>query len=352
MSRQREYLADSSAVQFTRQNTGIAGALKKIAGLGLGSRMRSAQAEEISHMLFASGSRFFSGLMATHPPIEDRIRALDPSFKGIALDTARAHSPMPGAAGLSGSALAGSNVAGFAGKPDSAGISLAAGLLEQLPESIAEDLQSTTAMPKLLLALLLSKQARERASQVALLAGRLGPAAATEIDKNRDLLGGFSRQLRLPILELCLPSLRRLTAPKRAFYLELGRELVERDGHVDYQEFALLQVLSVYLADLEHPGRRTRNRHSRHKIVPATARLFTLLARAGQANEALAAQAYQHAMQNLLPGLPAVQRPAWSQQDPDLHQVSADLSLLDQLPPQGKRKLAGFEAAGGSVYSL
>ena len=247
VSRQREYLADSSAVQFTRQSSGIAGALKKIAGLGVGSRMRSMQAEEISHMLFASGSRFFSGWMATHPPIEDRIKALDPSFKGIVPGSARVQAPMPGVSGLSGSALTGSNVAGLAGKPDSNGISLAAGLLEHLPASITEDLQSTTAMPKLLLALLLSKDTRERESQVALLERRLGAAAAAEIVKNRELLGGFSRQLRLPILELCFPSLRRVPAPKRTFYLELGTELVERDGHVDYQEFALLQVLSLSL---------------------------------------------------------------------------------------------------------
>ncbi len=339
VSRQREYLADSSAVQFTRQSTGLAGALKKIAGLGTGSRMRSARAEEISHMLFASGSRFFSSLMATHPPIEDRIRALDPGFKGIAPDGARAHALTPGAAGLSGSSLAGSNVAGIAGNPDSAGISLAAGLLQHLPESIAEDLQSTTAAPKLLLALLLSGDIKERESQLALLAGRLGPVAAGEIVRNRQLLGDFSRQLRLPILELCFPSLRRLSPSKRTFYLELGRELVERDGLVDYQEFALLQVLGTYLTDLEHPGRRTRRRHSRHKIVPATARVFALLARAGHDNAALAEQAYEQAMQDLLPGLPRIQRPAWSQQDSDLHQVSADLSLLDQLPPRGKRKL-------------
>jgi Zn-dependent protease with chaperone function len=339
VSRQREYLADSSAVQFTRQSAGIAGALKKIAGIGAGSRMRSVGAEEISHMLFASGTRFFSSLMATHPPIEERIRALDPAFKGIAADSAKARAKMPGAAGLAGSALTGSGVAGLAGNPDSAGISLAAGLLQQLPESIAEDLQSTTAAPKLLLALLLSEDIKERDSQLSLLAGRLGPATAEEIARNRQLLGDFSRQLRLPILELCFPSLRRLSPPKRLFYLGLGRELVERDNHVDYQEFALLQVLGVYLRDLEHPGRRTRSRHSRHKIVPATARVFALLARAGQADEALAEQAYQQAMQTLLPGIPRVQHPEWSQQDSDLGQVSDDLSLLDGLPPHGKRRL-------------
>ena len=80
VSRQREYLADASAVQFTRQTDGIANALKKIGGYGEASYLRAADPEEISHMLFGSGARF-TGLFATHPPLTDRIRAIDPSFR-------------------------------------------------------------------------------------------------------------------------------------------------------------------------------------------------------------------------------------------------------------------------------
>ncbi|MDG4765454.1 M48 family metallopeptidase [Solwaraspora sp. WMMD406] len=79
VSRQREYLADASAVQFTRQTAGLAGALKKIGGLPAGSALGSPKTEEVGHMLFGSGSRF-TALFATHPPIVDRITALDPSF--------------------------------------------------------------------------------------------------------------------------------------------------------------------------------------------------------------------------------------------------------------------------------
>ena len=82
ISRQREFLADASSVQFTRNPGGIAGALKKIGGLAEGSRIRDGHAEEISHMFFgdAFAGSFFN-LFATHPPLDERIRALEPEFR-------------------------------------------------------------------------------------------------------------------------------------------------------------------------------------------------------------------------------------------------------------------------------
>jgi Zn-dependent protease with chaperone function len=339
VSRQREYLADASAVQFTRQNLGIAGALKKIAGLGQGSRMQTARAEEISHMLFASGMRFFSGWMATHPPIEDRIRALEPGFKDLGDTTISGSGLVAGAAGFAAGAtkLTGHGMVGHAGSIDDGGISHAAGLLSSLPESVLEDIQSPTAAPKVMLALLLSKQPGQRQDQVALIAGKLGAEVAADILRIREVLGGLTRQLRLPVLELCFPALRRLPQAKLDFFHSLARELVERDGHIDYQEFALLQVLGVYLEDLQHPGRRTRKRQVKRKIIPALARVFALLAKAGNPDAAAARKAYESAIS----GLPGIQKqiPPWSEQTSDLQQISRDLSLLDQLPPAGKRTL-------------
>ena len=84
VSRQREFLADASSVQFTRNPGGITGALKKIGGLGeTGSRLSHAHAEELSHMFFGNGvSEPFIGLLETHPPLADRIRVFDPNFDG------------------------------------------------------------------------------------------------------------------------------------------------------------------------------------------------------------------------------------------------------------------------------
>src|SRR3546814_9712722 len=82
VSRQREFLADASSVQFTRNPAGIANALKKIGGYHAGSQIQAANASEYSHMFFsrAIGSSF-STLMATHPPLEQRIRRVQPDWE-------------------------------------------------------------------------------------------------------------------------------------------------------------------------------------------------------------------------------------------------------------------------------
>ena len=83
VSRQREFLADASAVQFTRNPTGITGALKKIGGYAIGGNMINSHAGEIGHLFFAQAFESnFGGLWATHPPLGERIRAVDPTWDG------------------------------------------------------------------------------------------------------------------------------------------------------------------------------------------------------------------------------------------------------------------------------
>ncbi|MDH3643739.1 MAG: M48 family metallopeptidase, partial [Gammaproteobacteria bacterium] len=83
VSRQREYLADASAVQFTRNPDGIADCLRKMGGLSVGSTMTGAAAQEISHMFFGQSAQLFmNNLLATHPPLDARIRAIDPGWDG------------------------------------------------------------------------------------------------------------------------------------------------------------------------------------------------------------------------------------------------------------------------------
>lgn len=82
VSRQREYLADASAVQFTRDPSGIAGALKKIARLPQ-QRVFASRAAEAAHLFFHGPVGYFvPNLLATHPPLFRRIHAIDPSWDG------------------------------------------------------------------------------------------------------------------------------------------------------------------------------------------------------------------------------------------------------------------------------
>ena len=95
VSRQREFLADASAVQFTRQPAGIAGALKRIGGATTGSGVQSPNAPEASHMFFGRATRGLSGLFSTHPPLAERIRRIDPSWDGALPEGPRSRVPSP-----------------------------------------------------------------------------------------------------------------------------------------------------------------------------------------------------------------------------------------------------------------
>src|SRR6185295_3009534 len=77
--RQREFLADASAVQFTRNPEGIGGALKRIGAAVFGSPLVNPRAAEAGHMYFAEG---ITSLFATHPPLNERIRRIDPQWDG------------------------------------------------------------------------------------------------------------------------------------------------------------------------------------------------------------------------------------------------------------------------------
>jgi Zn-dependent protease with chaperone function len=90
LSRQREFLADASAVQFTRNPAGLSAALQKIGGAG--SQVHSAHAGEASHLFFSNGlGKPFLGALATHPPLDKRIRAIDPAWNGTFLNAGKAN---------------------------------------------------------------------------------------------------------------------------------------------------------------------------------------------------------------------------------------------------------------------
>jgi hypothetical protein len=199
VSRQREYLADASAVQFTRQTDGIANALKKIGGYGEASYLRAADPEEISHMLFGSGARF-TGLFATHPPLTDRIRAIDPSFResdyphvvrasvsdltaddaasAIAAAAAPAHSvsltELPDA------------VAEAAGRPDAQDINYARQLRQSIPETLYDAAHSAELAYLLVIALVIDKGREHRDRQLRLAEEQLGVERARIVARLHD----------------------------------------------------------------------------------------------------------------------------------------------------------------------
>ncbi|MBL6752448.1 MAG: M48 family metallopeptidase, partial [Nevskia sp.] len=202
VSRQREYLADASAVQFTRQSSGIAGALKKLAGLDQGSKLHDAHGEEVAHMLFGDGIGY-SALFATHPPLLDRIRALEPQFnpRDIELPSQRwnqddyvpedeerplmadlAGRAAPAAAGAAaapaaaGAAVGAQSLTAAVGRPQSAHFDCAAQLRQSIPAPLLAAAHGQDSSVELIYALLLDAVPDVREKQLALLEKNFGAA--------------------------------------------------------------------------------------------------------------------------------------------------------------------------------
>ncbi len=282
VSRQREFLADASAVQFTRNPDGISGALKKIAALSVGSQLESEETEEVAHMLFSSGvSRM---MFATHPKLEDRIKAIDPRFStrelgDIAARIARHPAPLLdaplGGSGLSaGASLAGGVAMGLAAAGPqriAAGdemveqvgtlswdhVVYAAELRRQLPESLLDVAHSLQASIDVVLALLIDRREEVAARQLALIDEQLGDRHRARVEQLLPDIAAMSPLLRLPLVELSFPALRRRPAESIQRYLDVIDRLVHADGDVDVFEFSLSRLVSVYLLEAMQPSRES-----------------------------------------------------------------------------------------------
>jgi Zn-dependent protease with chaperone function len=258
VSRQREFLADASAVQFTRSLTGISGALRKIAGYPDGSRLYTAHAEESSHMFFgnALGMGFFSQMFATHPPLEQRIQRLE-GTKGKALVQAAEAAGMPsvqsaatmGFAGNSSSKPAPVNlkaeeVAAQVGTVGVEHYAYAHELLKQLPESLHAGVRERQSAIAIVYSLLLDRQNAEvRTKQVEWLR-QVEPLDIVEkVQYFADQTNSLDDRMRLPLLDLTVPALRQSTSEQCQQIFKCIQGLANADGQWSLSEFALFMVL-------------------------------------------------------------------------------------------------------------
>ncbi|HET7609967.1 MAG TPA: M48 family metallopeptidase, partial [Gammaproteobacteria bacterium] len=278
VSRQRERLADASAVQFTREPEGLAGALKKIGGYS--AKIVSVDTEEVSHMLFEGRSSAFSGWFATHPPLLERIRALEPGFDPRDLPTSVEPLPPPGTAEPAEGGAAGLVAAGPAGASplERAGeIAAPAGraLHGAVPDEVLHAARSREGSLLLVVALALSSDAATRRKQLAFVEQRLG-TQRTELCKR--LLGELERapaELRLPVLELALPSLRQRPRGELAYVVELTTRLQELETAPSLFNFVLLRLVKAFFRDV--PGVDAAPRRADRALDPRAA-VRTLLA--------------------------------------------------------------------------
>lgn len=281
LSRQREFLADASAVQFTRNPAGLSGALQKIGGAG--SKIGSAHAGEASHMFFGNGmGKPFLGALATHPPLDERIRAIDPAWDGkfktadataVEAESSRktskpasSRSPFPTIPGMSGARTGG----GFAtnavlmgavlpnvGKPTPQHLRYA----EELRNSFSEKVQSAAHEPlgaiALVYAMLLSPDDALRAKQLT----ELGKRAASEVAEKTAALWSevapIASRARLPLVNLALPALRQLRPDEFEQLSQALQWLIESDGQIEIFEFVLQKIVRRHLASQSGETRPT-----------------------------------------------------------------------------------------------
>ncbi|MFW5825735.1 MAG: M48 family metallopeptidase, partial [Marinobacter sp.] len=293
VSRERERLADASSVQFTRNPEGIGGALYKI-GLSSGYLQHTSHASDMNHMCFGETTRMaFSRLLGSHPPIEERIEAIQPGLMtrlrsrlrdlpgGVDAQEKRPpeqSSAAPASAGFA----AGAPVADSAGTVNPGSELYASQLLAQLPANVRELLYTRSGAVQLIYALLTRGLPAEEAS--AQMEPTPGPAVLRpDPDLMTRLMPALEREgdsIRLPALELAMPALRRLDPDERQTLMKQVADLIQADARVTLFEFALHSFLQRHLAP--DAARAVPVRYRSYKPVLSDLNLlFSLLARAG-----------------------------------------------------------------------
>lgn len=336
VSRQREYLADASAVQFTRQSAGIAGALKKIGGLTEGSTLRSGKVDDVSHMLFGEGRKFAS-MFATHPPLPKRIQQLDPGFHPEELEQlsrkwaeqppsgrqedqalglasgARGGEPTPAqpappppqpspeaGAPPAGSAADPGAIVDRVGAPTGVAQQYAQQVLRGIPERLQEQARRPDTVVPLVFGLLMSGNEQARGQQYRALANRYGQPMADAAWHEGAGLARIDPALRLPLAELAFPALRRRSQSEISALMDSISMLVNADGRTSVFEYCLSTLLR---RDLYESARRTSggNRRRLENAQQEVATLLAVLARTGHRDPASADSAYRAGMAYVLP---------------------------------------------------
>src|SRR6056297_705126 len=289
VSRQREVLADASAVQFTRNPAGLANALKRIAASPLSSAVRAVRGEEIGHMLFATGRRSLAGLLATHPPVAARIRALDPHWQPDDPPPPAPPPPVTPPAPAAPRPVAAELAMASIGNVD---LAMGQHLLALMPDALHAAVLEPEGAAVTALALLLDADAGLRTRQLALLESRLGAIVAGRVAETWDAIEEITPTLRLALLDLASPALQHLPEARRDDLVHLAQRLVELDGVVSPYEATLAAALESRLSRAS----------TAHADVDGALAMLALLARAGQEDEAVAVAAWRHGVAKLAAG--------------------------------------------------
>ena len=362
VSRQREWLADASAVQFTRQTTGLAGALRKIGGIPTGSALRDSRGAQVSHMLFGEGKRprrlfaRLSALSATHPSLPERIKALDPSFDPQVLDELQRHYSQQPPNGLAEDVAAGfapagdlgaaagrrgvspEHVAARAGTLTPADLKWGAAMRARLPADVHSLGAQPSTAPAATIALLLAPPGDPlHARQLDAVAHRLGQAQADAAAALAGVMTNLPREFRLPFVELALPQLAVHPRDYQKTLVAALEELAAADDTVTMFEYCVTRLIWSHLQDAADPSHRSKvGKGSLGAIRPLVTTLLATMAAAGARDQEAASRALNAAVSRLYGDADATQEPrrrSWQQT------LDQGWAALDGLEPRAKQAL-------------
>lgn len=261
ISRQKEYLADASAVQYTRDPNGIGDALKVIGGYIPGTLVHAARAAEMGHIFFGEVEHRLWLLFATHPPLQQRIRRVDPAWDGRYIQRRVEHyrqHPAPGQgaqAGVGRAAIVAADIrSGDGALPDADFDPLprepgapAAGGGGDIPHAFTRHSREPLGAQALVFSLLLTDTGAVRQAQLAL----IGAAGTTGLEALVHTLAPGVQELgpphRLPLLEMCLPALKTMSLAQYRLFKHTLLGLIRADAHTALYEWCLYQLVRHYL---------------------------------------------------------------------------------------------------------
>ena len=362
VSRQREFLADAAAVQFTRNPLGIAGALRKIGGGSEGSKIRNHHAQEAGHLFFSEGIRSaFSRTFATHPPLDVRIKRVDPSWDGTYLEPepVRLGSPeeapragrrkeprsampfpvpIPGLPTSGHGAAVATSALAAAGTLDAGHLERARTILEDIPEEARRAARGKDGAVAVVVALLLSGDDAVRSRQEDVVRDGLGIEALERASSLREAVHRAGAAGRLPLLELCLPALRTLDEDHADALRRVVAPLSRADGAVDVFDFALFHLLRRALPGGPDPASSSRVGAGLSRRRAEAETLLSALAWAGAREEDHASSAFR-AGAAAFGSSAAAALGLQPMAGLDLERVDEALGRLETLPPRDRKVL-------------
>jgi hypothetical protein len=271
ISRQKEFLADASAVQYTRNPNGIGDALRVIGGYLPGTLVHAGRAAEMSHIFFGQIEHHLWQVFATHPPLgernpplSERIQRVKPDWDGSYIKREVlpfTEKPAPGDVGVGRAAIVAAAIAAgmetgdedntvqldadFGPPPEELEAETAS--QHQLPVAFVRHSHDPFGANALIFALFISPDPEVKQRQLTIVA-KSGVFGLEELVFTlAPGVGELEASARLPLLEMCLPALKSISLPQYRRFKNTMLQLIRADARTDLYEWCLFQLVRHYL---------------------------------------------------------------------------------------------------------